>query len=78
MNMIPRLVPRSLSRKYQLTQVNRILKFITLGIGFCKVWVPFISHVMSYRILKSVEMNDLNIQYYYEEYLSQTQLSYSS
>ena len=78
MNLIPRLVCRQLSRKYQLTPVDRILQFIKLGIGFCKVWMPFISHVMSYRILKSVEVNDLNIQYYYEEYPSQTHLSYSS
>ena len=78
MNLIPRLFCRQLSRKYQLTPVDRILEFIKLGIGFCKVWMPFISHVMSYHILKSVEMNDLIIQYYYEEYLLQTQLSYCS
>ena len=61
MNLIPTLVCRQLSRQYQLTPVDRILEFIKLGIGFCKVWMPFISHVMSYRILKSVEVNDLNI-----------------
>ena len=50
MNLVPRLVCRELSRKYQLTPVDRIPGFIKLGIGFCKVWMAIYKscHVISH------------------------------